>query len=102
MVDIGDAKIFSPAANFQSVSALVNVFIKNATAIAAVVAFVLIVLGGFGIIAGAGEGDSKKLEQGKQAITGAIIGFVIVVTAVWLVEIIGKITGLQILNPKTF
>ncbi len=96
MVDI--KTVFSPAQVFDNFGQLVSVFLKNATMLAAIIFFILLVMGGFGIIAGAG-GDAKKLEQGKQAMTAAVIGFVVIVTAIWIVDIIGKITGLPLLSP---
>jgi hypothetical protein len=38
-------------------------------------------------------GDAKKMEQGKQRLTYAIVGFLIVFGAYWLVQIIGIMFG---------
>jgi hypothetical protein len=53
------------------------------------------IFGGFLIISGGG--DSKKTDEGKQALTNAIIGFVIIFTSYWLIQIIEIITGIPIL-----
>lgn len=53
----------------------------------------MLVAGGFAYLTSAG--DAKKLEQGKQQITNAIIGFLIIFCAYWLVQILGIIFGLD-------
>lgn len=47
---------------------------------------------------GAG-GDKAKLEQAQESITSALVGLIIVVAAWIIVGIVGKILGLDILNP---
>lgn len=93
--------IFAPAKNFSSLGPLVTVIISNAFVLAGIIAFLLLIAGGFGIIAGAGSGDTKKMEQGKQAITGAAIGLIVIVGSFWLVQIIQTVTGITLLPlPK--
>ena len=76
-VDIGQT--FQPAQHFSTLGDLVSVVIPNAFVLAGIIAFILLIFGGFGIIVGAGSGDTKKLEEGKKAITGAVIGLIIVI-----------------------
>ncbi|MFZ5845727.1 MAG: hypothetical protein ACOY0S_04715 [Patescibacteria group bacterium] len=85
---------------FKTFGDLVNVIVQNAFVLAGVISFVLLVFGGFSVIMGAGSGDTKKLDQGKQAITGAVVGLIIVVTSLWLVQIIETLTGVSLLKPK--
>lgn len=98
-VNIGDPKVFSPAGTFQTFGDLVNVIVRNAFMLAGVITFILLIFGGISIIVGAGSGDTKKLEQGKKTLTGAVAGLLIVVTSVWLIQIIERITGVLILKP---
>lgn len=86
--------------SFGTFGDLVSVIVRNAFVIAGVIAFVLLVFGGFTIIIGAGGGDTKKIEQGKEAMVGAVIGFILVVGSLWIVQIIEKLTGLSLLIPK--
>jgi hypothetical protein len=58
----------------------------------------LLVIGGFGMIASAG-GDSKSLEKGKQAITGAVLGLVVIIGSFWIVQLVQVLTGITLL-PK--
>jgi hypothetical protein len=91
--------VFAPAANFSSLGPLVTVVVSNAFVLAGIIAFLLLIMGGFGIIASAGSGDTKKMEQGKQAITGAAIGLIVIVGSFWIVQIIQTVTGVALL-PK--
>ncbi|MBI3342643.1 hypothetical protein HY032_00620 [Candidatus Gottesmanbacteria bacterium] len=84
--------------NFQTYSVLVNVIIRNAYVLAGIISFLLLVFGGFGVILAAGSGDTKELEKGKQTITYAILGLILVVTSYWIVQIIEKVTGLSLLQ----
>ena len=97
-VNIGDPGVFAPAATFNTFGSIVTVIVKNAVVLAGIISFVLLILGGFSVIVGAGSGDTKKLEQGKKAVTGAVIGLLIVVLSVLIVQVIATITGLDILK----
>lgn len=96
-VDIKD--LSTTYSSFSTLGALVNVIVRNAFVLAGIISFLLLVFGGFSVIMGAGAGDTKQLEKGKQAITGAVAGLIIVVTSYWIVQIINKVTGLSLLGP---
>ena len=91
LVKIDDA--FAPAKNFSKIGDLVSVIVQNAFVLAGVIAFVLEIVAGFGMIAAAGSGDSKKMESGKKAITGAVLGLIIVIASFWIVQVIEVMTG---------
>ncbi|MBU1326588.1 hypothetical protein KKB64_00175 [Patescibacteria group bacterium] len=97
-VRLDDPNVFSPASSFSTFGDLVDVIVRNAFVLAGVMCFVLLVIGGFGVIMGAG--DTKKTEQSKQAITGAVVGLIIVITSYWIVQIIEKLTGVPLLGTK--
>jgi hypothetical protein len=40
-------------------------------------------------------GDTKKMEQGKSRLTNALVGFIIVFAAYWIVQLTGTIFGLK-------
>ncbi len=88
----------APAKNITDVGTLTNVIVRNAFTIAGVIAFILLIFGGFQFIVAAGSGDSKQMEKGKQAITAAVIGLVVVVASIWIVQIIEVITGMKLLG----
>lgn len=43
-------------------------------------------------------GDPKKMEGAKQKLTNALIGFIIVFTSYWIVQIVGKVLGIEIIS----
>lgn len=92
-VDIG-AK-FPSITKFDTVGSLVTVFVQNAFALAGVAAFILLVFAGFGMIQAAGAGDAKKMESGKKAITGAVLGLVFIIGSIWIMQVIQTITGMS-------
>lgn len=51
----------------------------------------MLLAGGFTLLTSAG--DAKKLEMGKQRITNAILGIIVIFIAFWLVQILGTVFG---------
>lgn len=102
-VDIGnflvDNENNSVGEQYKSIGPLISSFLKLSLIIAGIILLGLILFGGFGMIASAGSGDTKKAEKSKNAITGAVIGFLVVFCAYFIIQIIQTVTGLQILNP---
>lgn len=96
--------VFAPASTFADFGSIVSVIVKNAVVLAGIISLVLLIFGGFGVIVGAGSGDTKKLEQSKKAITGAVVGLLIVVLSVLIVQVIATVTGAdalkQIVGPN--
>ena len=78
---------------------LVSIILSNALVIAGIIFFFLILFGGISIIAGAGQDDPGRTARGKQTVTAAVIGFIIIFAAYWIIKIIEFATGLNILNP---
>ena len=81
-----------------TVGDLVSIILSNAIYIAGFIMFILFVAGGIGIMMGAGNDNPETAAKGKQAITAAVIGFVIVFSTYWIVQIIEAITNVQIIN----
>ena len=95
-VNIGT--VFGPANNFKTVGSLTSVILWNAVIGAGIVFLFLMIGGGISIIAGAGGGDKNKVGQGQKAVTAALIGFVVVFASYWILQILGVITGVNILG----
>lgn len=83
---------------YKTLGGIVSIFLKNAFIIAGILLFFLLLFGGFGIIIGAGGGDPKKTAQGQQAVTSALIGFLIIFASYWIIQIIQVLTGVNILG----
>jgi len=88
------ATLENPAgANFNSLASIVNAFVTPVLTIAGLVLFLLIVVSGFKFMT-AGD-DPKAKGSAKAQLTSAVIGFVIIFSAYWVVEIIASILGIE-------
>jgi len=72
--------------------------ITGAISIAGIILLFLLIGGGIGMISGAGKSDPKAVETGKKAATSALIGFIVVFSAYWIVKLIEEITGLKLIS----
>ena len=102
-VEIGKAfKIGGEAiktkSGYGSIGAFVSVILPNVFILAAIILFFLIIFGGFSIIKSAG--DPEKAKEGKQALTAALIGFLVIFASYWIIQIIEVLTGVKLLNPS--
>jgi hypothetical protein len=89
------------AAGFQNgIGGIISTLINNIYLLAGIVLFILLIVGGLSFIMGAGEENPEKAKKGKQAITSALIGFLIIFCSFWIIRIIEVLTGLKILNPN--
>jgi hypothetical protein len=75
----------------SNVGYFVSLFLRISFILAGLVLLFYFVLGGLGMISSAGKSDPKAAETAKATITSAIIGFVVVFTAYWIVKLIGKL-----------
>jgi len=76
----------------------INVIVYAGTVIAGIVLLAMLIMGGITYISSAG--DEKMVTKAKKQITDALIGFVIVVMAWWVVAIVGVVFGIPLLKPK--
>lgn len=75
---------------------LINRLLLFAFPIAGLILFIMVVAGGFQILAGATS--KKSLDEGKKRVTSAIVGFIILFSSYWIIQIIERILGLNILS----
>lgn len=99
-VDIGIQFFGGPnfLAQPTGIGTLVTSLVGGAIALASVIFLFLLILGGIGMIAGAGSDNPQQIESGKKAVTAAIFGFILVFAAYWIVQLIQVITGVSILQ----
>ena len=98
-IDIGNSFLgTSPLSNPKGIGSLLTVFIQVIFSFAGIAILIFFILGGISLIAGAGSSDPQKIEKGKQTITSALIGFIIVFAAYWIVQLIEGWTGIKILG----
>lgn len=98
-----DAKVFEElnplkggglAGTLNSPGAIVSRILLFAFPLAGLILFVMIVWGGFEMIMGA---TSKGMEAGRQRVTAAIVGFILLFSSYWIMQIIQYVFGVVIL-----
>lgn len=92
-IDISNPDIWPWSKNFTSLADLVSFLLPKALLLGGVIFFILIIIGGIGMIAGAGGADAHAAENRKKALTYSVAGFIIMLGAYWILQIINYITG---------
>lgn len=78
---------------FQTLGGMVSYLLPKALIIGGVVFFVLIVIAGVGMIAGAGSDDAQAKEKAKNFLTYAVLGLIIMFGAYWILQLINYLIG---------
>ncbi len=101
-INIGDTFLNDASQNLADPVSVgtkyVSAIISGAISIAGIILLFILIGGGIAMIKGAGKSDPKTMEQGKQAATSALIGFIVVFSAYWIVKLIESITGLSLIS----
>jgi len=84
------------ATGYGSLGEFISAVLPNVYVITGVILFFLMIFGGIGYIKGAGSGDEEGVKKGQQAITSALIGFLIIFLSYWIIQLIETITGIKI------
>lgn len=77
--------------NGAGISQIISDLLTYVFAFAGVALLLMIISSGFALILSAG--DPKKLAKGRASLTNAILGFIIIFAAFWIVQIVGVIFG---------
>lgn len=96
-VSIGE-EFGSPIGQTITLGNLVSIVISASFVIAGIILLFFLVIGGISIIAGAGNDNPEQMEKGKKAATSAVIGFIIVFVAYWIIRIIEAMTGVNFIT----
>jgi len=75
---------------------VINALMPYLFAIAGFGILLMLVFAGFSFLTSAG--DPKKMESAKQRITNALIGFLLIFGAYWVVQIAGYMFGIKNIN----
>jgi len=73
---------------------IISALLPYLFAIAGLILFVFLIIGGFELLTSGGNPETTKKAQGR--ITSALIGFLIIFLAYWLAQILEVIFGIQI------
>ncbi|MBI4062630.1 hypothetical protein HY410_01795 [Candidatus Gottesmanbacteria bacterium] len=76
---------------FSSIGGVVSDAIPYVFGFAGLALLLILVRGGFTFLTSAG--DPKKLEMGKQQLTYALVGFLLIFSSFWIVQLVGRILG---------
>jgi hypothetical protein len=102
--NIGDA-LFSlqPGAKklTNNTGSLISSVLPNILVVAGVIFFLLILFGGFGLVIGAGkESSPQAAAKAKDAVTFGVIGFLLVLSAYFILQIVSTLTGVNLINAN--
>jgi hypothetical protein len=79
---------------FSDLGDIISSLIPYIFGLAGLALLLILIWGGFEMMTSAG--DPKKMESAKGRLTGAVVGFIIIFAAYWLVQILEVIFGLKI------
>ena len=77
----------------QSFGDIINFVIPYIFTAAGLLLLLYLIYGGYHMIISGGE--PKALQEARGKVTNALIGFIIVFISYWLVQIVGKILGIE-------
>lgn len=83
--------IEGPLVGFDSLGTVITKAIPYIFAFAGFALLLMLVRAGYTFLTSAG--DAKKLESGKQQITYALVGFLVIFASFWIVQVVGTILG---------
>lgn len=87
-------QLFNALPNFQffSLGTIVSAAIQAVFIFAGFALLLYMIFGGFQLMTSGG--DPGKIKEGQAVITHGIVGFLIIFTAYWLVQLVGTIFGI--------
>lgn len=77
------------------ITSLVTTFLNVAFVVAGVILLFFFIFGGIKLMSS--SGSEQEAAEAKKTLTSALIGFIVVFTAYWIVKLIGLITGVTII-----
>jgi Zn-dependent protease with chaperone function len=92
----GDTGIGQPD-DYSSIGSFISKIIPNVYVVAGIILFALVLGGGFAILTSSGNPDQQN--KGGNAVTAALVGFLIIFASYWLVQIVEHLTGVKIFDP---
>ncbi|MBI2010516.1 MAG: hypothetical protein HYS86_05095 [Candidatus Chisholmbacteria bacterium] len=81
---------------FQSPRAFIAAILPNAFILAGLILLILLIGGGITMITQAGNPEAQQKSKG--VVTAAVLGFVIIIAAYWIIQILQVLTGVGILR----
>lgn len=94
-LNLGGGKTIGSVTEYATLFPILSIILKNIYVIAAIILFIMIFIGGLGMIINAGNAEKQK--QSSKTLGSAVLGFVIMFLSYWLIKIIEIITGVEII-----
>ena len=77
---------------YDSFGTVINLIVDNLMVVAGLLLFVFVIAAGFNFL----SGDKKGKEKSADIAKGALIGFIVMFAAYWIVQIVSRLTGADI------
>lgn len=91
----------SPLGTDVTIGSLVQSLLSNAIVLAGIIMVFLFIGGGLTMVISAGKNDPQGAAKGRSAVTWALVGFIIIFTAYWIIRIIEIISDNRFFtNPQ--
>lgn len=81
---------------FQSPRAFIAAILPNAFLLAGLILLILLIGGGVTMIRNSGNPEAQ--QKSKSVVTAAVLGFVIIIAAYWIIQILQVLTGVGIVS----
>lgn len=95
-INLGDCLRLSDSTRVSTVydnpAFLVNLIVSNLFVVAGIIFFLFLIVAGFKFI----TGGQKGAEDAKNIIQTALIGFIIMFSSYWIIQIVALLTGITI------
>ncbi len=76
-----------------TIGGIISFLLSYIFRIAGILLLILLVLGGYDVLTS--QGEPKRMASGKDKITYAIVGFIVIFVSYWIVQIISRILNLR-------
>ena len=86
----------SPVYKAGDIGSLVSSLASDLYIIAGIVLFALFIWGGLQMIRAAGGGNPEDFKKGRTIIFGALLGFLLIFSLYWIIQLIEVLTHLKI------
>lgn len=80
----------------QSLGNVVSVLATYIFPLAGIALIIYLLYGGYTFLTAGG--NPQKIEQGKQILTNALVGFLVMFAAYWVVQVVGIMLGIGAIN----
>jgi len=87
----GGSSVTGPLTGNPTIGGIISTALPIVIGLAGLGLLLMIIFAGYALMTSAG--DAKKMEEGKQRLTMAILGFIIIFGAYWVVQILGVMFG---------